>query len=599
MNRNALHTALALAVLALVIGPIGIAVVVLGFGLGDSPCVLCWAQRTAMVLVALTGLFIVRYGPRPRYVGMGVVLAGWGLYMGFRHSSLHLARDIGQGFSAEILGAHTYTWSMFVFWVAVVLMGVLLILMKDGEAAAGAPRVLRPLERLTVWMFLIVAAGNAAQAFASTGPPPFMGQGDPVRFSFNPRNWVWSTEEWRPSPVSLRGRWAIEKPDVSLAAPDPAGSPLADVPALAVTRRSRLALALNGPVTDLAYDAQTDRFLVTTQNGLYLADGGLGRVLRHTVVDTGYSVDLAHFSAAAFLDSRTVVAMAENKSYVILKEADKADAAANYRYFLESFDAFNEAGRSRLTTVRAKMMYVMAMAFDPASASLYTITVPNAKVKRLVVSRFDRRDMTLSEEFTPALAEGTGLKFKDAKGSLDAFYVTGAAFSEGRLYALSAAFSTLLTIDPASRTLVAAAVVPGLSKPSGLAIKGGEAFIVGEDGTVAVVDLVSSGPRPKAVVLPADGADHTSVVAGPPESVTMESGHVVLQAGQAGEKHSSKQYEEVLVVLGGTGEMRITGGAVLTLKAGSAAYCPPQTEHVVVNTGRDTLRYVYVAAKTR
>ena len=119
-TRNALYTPLTLAVLGLVVGPIGIAVFVLGFGLGDSPCVLCWAQRTGMVLIALTGLFVIRFGPRPRYIGLAVLLAGFGLYMGLRHSSLHLWRDVGQGFSAEILGAHTYTWSMFIYWVSVV-----------------------------------------------------------------------------------------------------------------------------------------------------------------------------------------------------------------------------------------------------------------------------------------------------------------------------------------------------------------------------------------------------------------------------------------------------------------------------------------------
>ncbi|HPK71040.1 MAG TPA: disulfide bond formation protein B [Vicinamibacterales bacterium] len=485
MNRNTLYTILTAAVLALLIGPIGVAVFVLGFVHGDSPCVLCWAQRTAMVLVALTGLLIVRYGPRPRYIGMGVLISAFGVYMGLRHSSLHFARDVGQGFSAEILGAHTYTWSLFIFWVCLVMMGAMLLAVKDGEAAGEGPRELRPPGRAALWLFLLAVAANMVQAFASTGPPPFMGQGDPVRFSFNPRNWVWSTEEWRPSPVSLRGRWAIEKPDVALAPADPAGSPLAGVPAMTVSRRAKLALPLNGPVTDLAYDAASDRFLLTTHNGVYLTDGTLGRVIRHTVVDVGYSVDLARFSAAAFLASRTVLAMAENKSYVVLRESDQADAAANYRYFLESPGAFEEASRSRLTTVRAKMMYVMAAAFDPAASALYTVTVPNAASKRLVVSRFDRRDMTLAEEFSPALAEGGPLAFKDGAGSLDGFYPTAAEFHEGRLYVLSAAYSTLLVVDPVRRTVADARVVPGLSKPSGIAIKGGELLIVTEDGALS------------------------------------------------------------------------------------------------------------------
>ena len=486
--RNALYTPLTLAVLALVVGPIGIAVFVLGFGAGDSPCVLCWAQRTGMVLIALTGLFVIRFGPRPRYVGLAVLLAGAGLYMGLRHSSLHLWRDVGQGFSAEIFGAHTYTWSMFIYWICVVMMGVLLLMLKDGEATRDARR-LRPLERITLWLFLAAAAGNAVQAFASTGPPPYMGQSDPIRFSFNPGNWVWSTEEWTPSPVSLRGRWAIEKPDVALAAIDPAGSPLANVPMLPASRRANLGLPLDGPVTDLAYDESGDRFLVTTEKGIYITDGSFGRVLRHTVIDTGFSVDLARFSAGTFLEPHTVMAVSENKSYVVLRENDKADAAANYRFFLASFDQFDEVSRSRFTTVRARMMYVMAAAFDPATGSVYTVTVPNARVKRLVVSRFDRRDMTLSEEFTPALLPGSALAFKPEKGSLDSFYASGAAFAGGRLYVISAAFGTLLTIDPQARTLVSAHAIQGLERPVGLAIKGSEAFIVDAYGGLTVVPL--------------------------------------------------------------------------------------------------------------
>ena len=111
MRRDFFYLLLACAVLGIVVVPVGSAVFWLGFVHGDSPCVLCWAQRTAMVLVALMGLFVLRYGPRPRYLGVSVLLAGAGVFMAIRHSAAHLVRDVGQGFSAEILGAHTYTWS--------------------------------------------------------------------------------------------------------------------------------------------------------------------------------------------------------------------------------------------------------------------------------------------------------------------------------------------------------------------------------------------------------------------------------------------------------------------------------------------------------
>ena len=492
MRRNAIYSILALAVLVLSLVPVGTAVFLLGFVYGDSPCVMCWEQRTGMVLVALTGLFVLRYGPRPKYLGLSVLLGAWGILMGLRHTGMHAARDVGQGFSLEILGAHTYTWALLIFWVCTVTMGVLLMLLKEGETPAE-PRTLRPLERFAFGVFLVVAAGNMVQAFASTGPPPYMGQSDPIRFSFSPRHWVWSLEEWSPAPVSLRGRWAIEKPGVAGLPADPAAGPLANLPVLPIRDRRTLALPLRGTVTDLAYEQATNRFLVTTQSGVYITDGSLERVARYTVVDPGFAVDLGQFAGATFLERKVVMAVGENKSYVVLRENDKADADKNFRFFLESFDKFDEVSRSRLGTVRARMMYTMSLAFDPATRSVYTVTVPNAKVKRLVVSRFDRRDLTLSEEFMPALGAESGLRVSGDKRSLDEYYVTGATVDGGRLYAISAAFSTLLTIDLATDTIVAAHVIPGLDRPVGLTIKGDDFYIAGEGGALAVVPRPADG----------------------------------------------------------------------------------------------------------
>ena len=500
-TRDGLYLVLACAVLALVLGPLATSVFVLGFVHGDSPCVLCWAQRTGMVLVALSGLFVLRYGPRPRYLGLAIVVAAAGVYMGVRHAALHLARDVGQGFSLEILGAHTYTWSAFVFWVCIVTMAALLMSLRDGEATRTA-RTPRPIAKVTMGLFLLVVAGNIVQAFASTGPPPYIGQSDPIRFSFNPRHWVWSLEEWSPAPVSLRGRWSIEKPTVVSLPADPDSGPVGPLPELPVKRRTSLALPLRGAVTDLAYHAAADRFLITTDHGIYLADGSLGRLVRHTVVDHGFSVDLARFGGAAFLDAHTVMAVSENKSFVILRERDGADADANFRFFRESRDQFEEVARSRFGTVRARMMYVLSLACDASSNSLFTISVPNRRIKRLVVSRFDRRDLTLSEEFLPVLAADSGLSWRGEDRSIDEFYVSGAAFDGGRLYALSAAYGTLLTIDPARRAVVAAHGIRGLDRPVGVAVKGDEIYVVGETGALAVLDrpagaghLTDPGPQ--------------------------------------------------------------------------------------------------------
>ena len=492
MARGA-YSLLAIAVLLLVVVPVGTAVFVLGFMYGDSPCVLCWQQRTGMILVALIGLFVLRYGARPKYIGLAVIVSAWGMFAGLRQLGLHAARDIGQGFSAELLHAHTYTWSLFIFWACVLMTGVLLLML--GTPDMEAERVnrtysLRPVDRLAFAVFLVVVSANIVQAFASTGPPPFVGQGDPIRFSFNPRHWVWSLDEWSPAPISLRGRWSAAKPDVSSLPAEPAAGPLANLPAAKQARRFRLTLPLKGRPTGLAYDAATDRFAISTEHGIYIVSSALDRILRYTIVDPGYSIDLERFGGVAFLDSSTVMALSENKSFVILRENDRADAAKNFRYFLESFDKFDEVSRSRFETVRSRLMYTRSLAYDSASSSLYSISLPNARTHRLVVSRFDRRDMTLSEEFVPMLEPTSPLGLAGDKRSLDEYYVTAATFAEGRLLALSAAYDTLLVFTPGGHTVHGAYGLSGLNRPAGIAMRGPEIYVLDEDGRVTVYDMM-------------------------------------------------------------------------------------------------------------
>ena len=503
-KRPLVYSLVCLAVLGLLIVPVGTAVFALGFGAGDSPCVMCWEERIGMVLIALMGLFVIRFGPRPQYVGMSVLVAAWGTYMSLRHTAMHAARDVGQGFSIEILGAHTYTWALLVYWACVVMMGVLLMLTRQEDWTVGI-RTPRGLEKLAMGVFLVVVAANAAQAFASTGPPPFVGQGDPIRFSFNPRNWLWSMDEWKPSPVTLRGRWGIAKPDLSLANPDSAAGPFSGLTELALVEQKRLALPLGGGrPTGLTYDATADRFAISTEQGLHIVDAAFAGVTRHTVVDTGFSVDLGRFSDVAFVDPHTVVVIGENKSFVTLRENDRADAERNYRFFLEAADQFDEVSRSRLSTVRARMAYTMSLAFDPDTQSLVTLSVPNPAVRRLVVSRFDRGDMTLSEEFLPSLPKTGGPALRGKNRSLDELYVTAATVRRGLLLALSAAYSTMVVIDLESHRVISAYTVPAMSRPVGLALRNDRLYVLCQDSRLVVVaapDLSLAG-RPATAQAP-------------------------------------------------------------------------------------------------
>ncbi len=110
-----------------------------------------------------------------------------------------------------------------------------------------------------------------------------------------------------------------------------------------------------------------------------------------------------------------------------------------------------------------------------------------------------------------------------------------------------------------------------------------------------------SQPKPHAKVValerPANGI--LPILTGPPETVTMKSGYVVLDPGKTVGKHSTEHHEELLVVIEGLGEMLFSDGTKLAVKGGTALYCPPETEHDVKNVGSGVLRYVYVVANAQ
>ncbi len=485
LSEARLRTLLVWAVIVLTAGPVGVAVV-LGVAFGESPCILCWSQRTSMALMALVGIFVLRYGPRPRYVGTVVLLGLWGLYMSLRHSALHLARDVGQGFAAPYFGAHTYVWAGVIHWVVLAVLAVLLLVLREDTVESGV-RELSRISRFAIGLFMVVIGANALQAFVTTGPPPFMGQADPLRFSWNPSRWVWLMDDEIGGAISWRGSWTIPRPDPARvqADADPATGPLASLEALPIERWEVVGAPLVGRLTDLAWDARTERFLaVTDAYGVYLLDPTLTRVELGVTLDPHFAVDLTPLAGAAFMGD-TLAAVSTNKSYVLLRADPDTDESYEWRHFLSTSGGVAEVRRSRLATMRARQMYTLSAAYDAQADEVVTVSVPSPRHSRMVISRFDRSDLVLSSEFLPLLAPGLALAGPDR--SLAEYVVTGAAVADGMLYAVSAAYSTVLVVDLAARTIVATYAVPGLEQPVGITVRGGEWLIAQADGRVAVV----------------------------------------------------------------------------------------------------------------
>jgi quercetin dioxygenase-like cupin family protein len=110
-----------------------------------------------------------------------------------------------------------------------------------------------------------------------------------------------------------------------------------------------------------------------------------------------------------------------------------------------------------------------------------------------------------------------------------------------------------------------------------------------------------SAVQPEATVIKADmqGQDYARLLSGPPETYSMRSGAVTLQPGQTIGRHSTRANEEVIVVLEGEGALLLNEAQELPFKVGTIAYCPPDTEHDVKNTGSTVLRYIYVVARAK
>jgi mannose-6-phosphate isomerase-like protein (cupin superfamily) len=106
-------------------------------------------------------------------------------------------------------------------------------------------------------------------------------------------------------------------------------------------------------------------------------------------------------------------------------------------------------------------------------------------------------------------------------------------------------------------------------------------------------------PRGKVIQIDPLAEESMTLLGGPPETMTMRSGSIVLLPLKNVGRHSTNNNEEVLVVFSGSGEMRLADGTILNLKPYAILYCPPDMEHDVFNTGSEPLRYVYVVARAR
>jgi len=76
----------------------------------------------------------------------------------------------------------------------------------------------------------------------------------------------------------------------------------------------------------------------------------------------------------------------------------------------------------------------------------------------------------------------------------------------------------------------------------------------------------------------------------------MRAGHVTLKQGESIGEHSTGDYEEMLIIISGEGEVEAEGVGRQKVTAGEIAYNPPNTKHNVINNGSKTMEYIFVVS---
>ena len=90
--------------------------------------------------------------------------------------------------------------------------------------------------------------------------------------------------------------------------------------------------------------------------------------------------------------------------------------------------------------------------------------------------------------------------------------------------------------------------------------------------------------------------ENQRLLAGEPATCGMRSGRVYLASGKACGQHGTKDREELLVFLSGSGEVLIGENERFQVGKGKVCYIPPLTAHDVRCTGSEPLVYVYCVA---
>lgn len=510
------------AILLILAIPVGFANMYLGYFHNESPCTLCWFERIGMIVIGILGMFILRYGPQIKYIVCVFLFAGYGIYMGVRHTASWWQRDIGIGLGDKLVGAHTYTWAVVVYWCVVVVMGLALLfirknssMMQDLSSEEIKIKKLNKYSKFVIVISFVVVCSNAFQALIINGLPPYTGKSNPDRLTFDMSimSKTWTTEVWsRLAHFDLFGKNVPEEVFIKdLVEPkDLTFDKNISNGAFEITKNIQ---ALNEKfeikipelqkykhINAIVYDKINDEFVLISNEMALAYTKDFNTATNFALFDKTNGYDMRYIVDGTFVGDKVIIG-AYNKTFSGTQKTDKQiDPMLEWQTFKETsgnispafFTKKNdwyEPSRKYILTIRAKQNYVHAYAND--GEYLYLISTPNKFSKKLILSYASTKDYLLSGE--KVLSVGDDLKLKENKNIND-YYIVGAEIVKDKMLALSLRYNTFLVIDYKNAKIIDAYGVEGLENPKSFTIKNDTLYIL--DRTSDKKDIIKTYKNP-------------------------------------------------------------------------------------------------------
>ncbi len=225
--------------------------------------------------------------------------------------------------------------------------------------------------------------------------------------------------------------------------------------------------AISGRVTAIDYQPESQLYALTTSdNWVYILDRQF-KLLTQAQIDGMYMLHIETLSGVSFTSANSLLVMGFNKAWAELVVDPEQNWEMNYRRFNQSNDGIGETARGQFSTVRAKTSYSLALGYSKALDQYVTVTTRNELSDALVVSRFDKGDMTLSAEANLKGLEGKALP-----------QLTGISVDGEQAWLLNNDASEAVQLNLLTGEVHSGVKLPGTNNPQGLLVRDGQLLTV-------------------------------------------------------------------------------------------------------------------------